>query len=359
MKEILYIAPYRQRDEWGRNSKAFLNLLLQEQDIDLVIRPVWFNHDNNYYEEQNIINEYELKKIKNKDILIQYGLPNHLNYDGTFNKNIAITHIDCNANNIGWDSHLNLFDKIIVFSEFEKQILLDSKVQTEIYNFNYPPIHSLNNNIQELNLNHLKHNFIFYTSLSTDKKSGFKELLISYLSSFDTLDNVILIVLHNENNIEKEIDDVKNLLNIYGNEDYYPNVALVNNSNEEIINYLHLNANCYIDISYNSRISQNILKAIYNQRLILLLDNYKLINEYPFYVKSNDEIISYDKRPLEGLYSGEYTWKVPSTSDLRDKLKQIFNNDNELRDIAIQKIIKLRNNIIDINKFNLKEALCI
>lgn len=359
MKNILYIAPYRQIDEWGKNSKAFLNLLLNNNNIDLTIRPVWFNHNNNYYEESNLIEKYEFKKIKNKDILIQYGLPNYLNYDGSFKKNIAITHIDCHTNNIGWDEHLNLFDKVIVFSEFEKQILLESNIKTDIFNFKYPPFYgNTNDNIKEINLGHLKNNFIFYASLSKDIKSGIKELLTSYLSSFDTLDNVILILLHNENDFEKEIDNIKNLLNIYGDHEYYPNIALINYS-DEIINYLHLNGDCYIDVSYNSRISQHTLKAIYNQKPILLLENSKIMDEYPLYVKTHDEIINYNNRPIYGLYSGEYSWKIPNTCDLRNKLKQIYYNSNNIRDIAIQKIMKLRTSIFDINQYNLEEALCI
>lgn len=360
MREILYIAPYRQKDEWGKNSKALLNLLL-EQEIDLIIRPVWFNNDNNYNEQSEIIEEYEIKKIKNNDIIIQYGLPEYLNYNGNFNENVAITHVDCNFRNIGWVDHLNLFDKVIVFSEYEKQLLLDSGLSTKIFNFKLPPFYIENNNLIELNLEHLKNHFTFYTVCSKDKRSGLKELLISYLSSFDTLDSVILIILHNEKDgvLEQQIEEIKSSLNKYAIDDYYPNIALISTTEDGIINYLHNNADCFIDTSYNTKVPYNVINALYNQRLTIMPDTYNIIEKYPLYINTNNEIITYSNPPIHGLYSGEYNWKIPNTIDLQNKLKSVFYNTNDIIEIAKQKIIKFRSSLIHNAQQSIKEFLCI
>ena len=68
MKNVLYIGPYRQNDEWGYTSKAFVNLL-SAQDIKLVIRPVWFTGEVVSLDVE-ALEPYEYNKLDSCDILI-------------------------------------------------------------------------------------------------------------------------------------------------------------------------------------------------------------------------------------------------------------------------------------------------
>ena len=56
-------------------------------------------------------------------------MPETLNYEGDFNYNIAITKVDCRIDNLSWVENLKLFDKICVFSPFEKQLLKESGIK--------------------------------------------------------------------------------------------------------------------------------------------------------------------------------------------------------------------------------------
>ena len=63
MKNVLYIGPYRQLDEWGMNSRAFAKMLSQQEGVNLVLRPVWFNQDS------HMVDIGDLSKYENKQIV--------------------------------------------------------------------------------------------------------------------------------------------------------------------------------------------------------------------------------------------------------------------------------------------------
>ena len=65
-KEVLYIGPYRQNDEWGKTSRAFLQLLLHTVK-NVVARPLYYS--NNIVELGD--NKAEHSYVKEKDMTLQ------------------------------------------------------------------------------------------------------------------------------------------------------------------------------------------------------------------------------------------------------------------------------------------------
>lgn len=347
MKNVLYVGPYRQLDEWGMTSRAFVESLARQKDINLFIRPVWFNQDNTFIDIGDLV-QYENKKlIGDKDVLIQHGIPTYLNYNGDFKQNIMVLSIDCQLNH-DWKRHVDMFDKVVVFSEYEKTLLEESKVETEICHFDRPPMFSeVSSEPFPFNFQGLK----FYTNVSLDKKAAMTEIACSYYSAFTVEDETLLVLCIPPNEaqgVEKRLEEIKHELGIYGNASYYPQVAIAPISDLKTMNFMHGQCDYYIDASYNCRVSQNALKALFFKSKPILLNTCGGLfkDEYELLIESNKELISYRTRPIQGLYSGRTDWNVPSTSHLKSLLQTAYKNPD----------ITFETKEFDENK--IKEILC-
>ena len=352
---ILYVGPYRQSDEWGYTSQAFAKLLVEQKGLEVVLRPVWFNNQDVSADIGNL-EQYEYNELETADILIQHGLPSYLNYNGKFRTNIAVTSVDCRIDNTDWVTHLNLFDKVIVFSGYEAELLKESGVTVPIHGFGFPPV-ILHPEVQDLDLKFSGTKY--YTIGSLDMKSGLRETIAAYLSSFSILDSTILIVLTNDSApIETEINNIKSHLGIFNNPQHYPHIALINNTEIPLVNYVHGYADFYIDVSYNARTSQNTLKAIVNNSLPIMLDTCTgLMPGYPFVVDSHEEVSIYPNRPLQTLYSGEFNWRVPRMSDLRSVFQSTYNMTDEQKEQESQRMAGFRSKMFELPRKWLEIAL--
>jgi hypothetical protein len=318
---VFYIGPYRQTDSWGTTSRNYLKFLSKHADV--VARPIYYSSVQASAEIEPELQELESKQLEERDVIIQHGLPYNLVYDGSFNTNIAVTSVSSQINNTSWVTNLNLFDKIIVFSETEKNMLIESGVKTEIYAFGFPPNYESSFEVTQLPITS-QGKTIFYATGSTESSiSGLKEVLVSYLTGFSVVDNVMLIVFSEQQDLGNVIDQMKKDLGVYEKESHYPTVGVVNNTQQSIINYAHKFFQCFIDVSYGGLPDANTLKATTLNKIVMTLDNNKLYSDdYDFYVSSQEEVIQHQgPRPMKGLFSGEFTWQVPNTSSLRRKMR--------------------------------------
>ena len=103
---VFFVGPYRQSDNWGKVSRSFLRLLHSQENVDVVSRPIFYNI-NSTVKDIGVLESGEHKKLSERDILIQFGLPITFVYDGTFKKNIAVTMVESKVENIGWTTSLN------------------------------------------------------------------------------------------------------------------------------------------------------------------------------------------------------------------------------------------------------------
>lgn len=329
MKNVLYIGPYRQLDEWGMNSRAFAKMLSQQEGVNLVLRPVWFNQDSHMVDIGDL-SKYENKQIVGeKNVLIQHGIPSFLNYDGSFEKNIAVLSVDCKLNN-QWKMHLNLFDEVLVFSDYEKQLLEDSNIQTNVCGLNRPPMFD-SKEMQRFEFN--VKGLIFYTNVSLDKKSGIREIAMAYYSECSIRDDCILILCctpDNASKIEELLNEIKVELGIYSNNGFYPHVGVAPVDDIATMNFMHEKGDYYIDASYNCRISQNSMSAIRHNSKLILLETCKSLfeGEYPLLINSKEEIITYKERPIKNLYTGDSTWKVPDVVHLKSIIRKCCNKES-------------------------------
>lgn len=347
---ILYIAPYRQRDKWGRVSRELAVSLVQQMD-DICIRPLYYSTHNSLT-DIGMLSEYESKMIEEKDVLIQFGLPTHLNYNGEFKKNVAITMVDSKVDNLGWHLKLNLFDNVFVFSENQKELLIKSGVTSNISVIDTEL--QYDTTIHDMKIN-LDNKFSFYTDASPNDSSGLRETLCAFLATFSIADNATLFVFCNDGEsdaIKKSVDDTKEALGIYSDSRNYPDVAIISGKDISLMNYAHANMDCYIDVNYNKETSIHFKYATrFGKPVITTLNE---IPNYPLSVECMEQICMLRKRPMAGINSGHDSWMVPSTKSISEKMSMITSND-DIRDMCKQIILGFVNNK---EKTNLKGLLC-
>jgi len=338
MKDVLYIGPYRQNDTWGYYSKSVATLL-SNMDVNLALRPIWFTAAERAADIENL-KQYEDVRLEHFDILIQHGLPSSLSYNGRFKTNMAITKIDCNIFNIGWHETLGLFDQVIVLSEIEKQILLDSGAKYPVQNlFCCPPTLTT---AQDFEFD--VEGTTFYTRGSLDLLSGLRETLAAYLSEFTILDNVCLIIATDqEQRTQQLIEGLKNSLNIYTNKQHYPAIAVINQDNRHVMSAIHQKFTYFINMSYNSGLCEDTALAIVNNSTPIVIDTCNIAKDYCFAVDSITETMLHDQRPLPNLFSGEFTWKKPSIASLKNKLRLAYTQ--ETSDQLKEQLYMLKNKI--------------
>ena len=135
----------------------------------------------------------------------------------------------------------------------------------------------------------------------------------------------------------------------------YADIIICRSDEEKIINYAHENFECYIDVEYNSRISQDVLKALSKERTVIMMDNCNnLIKDYPFYVESVEEICLVEERPINHLYSGEFYWKKPLMKSLKEKMIQALKSDASEKEA----IINFKSTIKQLPNQKIREILC-
>lgn len=354
-KGVLFVGPYRQWDEWGKCSRAFAKNVAEHPASKLSIRPAWFNSGKELIELEGVLKKCEFSRPESLDVLIQYGLPNMLNYNGRFKKNVAVTSVDCRIDNTDWVIHLNMFDQVVVFSKYEQKLLEQSGVTSKILSFKMSPYLEVPSKIAELDI---PHRVKFYTNGSMDQKGGITQTIISYLSSgLTNRDDVILIIsTEDEKSVDESIDMIRKSLGVFQNESYYPAIGVSSPGQyQENINGLHNSCDFYIDSSYNARVGQTMLKAMKENSIVIIPDCLRDVfdYEYPFLISTDLEKCVYTQKPIVGLYSGEFSWSVPNTQSLSEKILKAYSMKEEEKEDIINK----NNKCIEGSKKEMREKI--
>jgi hypothetical protein len=211
MKNVLYIGPYRQNDTYGEISRQFINSLKISNNITSV--PIYYTGD--------IISQYhntslEKKNSINFDCMIQHCLPGDFFRNKHHGKNIGIVSIDTYdwKNNYSSIANLNTMDEIWVSSNAEKNILQKSGLKSNIKVI-YPSIDTnlvqKDNTIISLNSKY-NNTFKFYTIIDDILKDDLKSLIIAFNLAFNFYDNVSLIIKSKIKDLEKHIQEIKQLI---------------------------------------------------------------------------------------------------------------------------------------------------
>lgn len=325
--KILFIAPYRQNDEWGDSSRNYImSLLLTGHDI--TIRPIFLG-TSFVPELSKELLQAEQKKYDKYDVVIQKSLPHAIEYNGHFNKNIVICTVESIYINSGWVRRLNLMDEIWVTSNTQKEMLncsgitkpikiIGAALPTDIFTQQHEP----------LDIVEAQDTFNFYYIGEHSERSNLTSLIISFHSVFRKSDNVRLILNTgaSRNDIHNLLADIKKRLRIYKDENYYKKdviiTPLVNNKYEP---RLHTLGHCFVLPSCGEAFQKYAVNAVGFNNIALVCPSMKdFVPNSKWVIDSNLAHPCIAQSPLPDLYTGKEVWDEISTYKLGLLMKQIY-----------------------------------
>ena len=114
--KILYVGCYRDGTGWANAAQGYI-LALDKAGVEVVPRFVKLNSGFNQIPSR--IEELESNSDKDCDIVIQHVLPHHMDFNGNFDKNIALYVTETShCKNTSWPDRINLMDEAWVPNSF-------------------------------------------------------------------------------------------------------------------------------------------------------------------------------------------------------------------------------------------------
>lgn len=338
MQNILYLGPYKENNGLGKCSKRFVDALITNTDINLAIRPVFYQKPSEIlFFNNEIYSEFEENSFKYYDAVIQHGCPAMFEYHKSFGKNIGISQIETkNIGHSGWIEKINLLDEIITHSIYSVDSLMDSGTTTSIRILPEPYDLSMYSATDSQDFFTFKENkpFIFYTIGSYIPKNNIKGIILAYLLEFDKHEGTQLFIKthsysqHSDDlkrMIEYDIEMTKNVIR----KNNLPDIdILCGYLDDSDILRLHKSSNCYINCVKGDSFGSSAIEAMLSNKLVI---NTKHIGSNT-YINSQNGILV-ESSPIN-VYSDSYfdkntftiyeEWYEPNIASLRRAMRLAF-----------------------------------
>jgi hypothetical protein len=319
---ILYIGHYRENNGLGYSSRRVISSLQNIPDTNLSIRPLFLQNSNLYTSEE--IKKLEYIKYDNYDVVIQHTLPDFLEFNRHFGKNIAITEIETkNLSHTGWIEKLNMMDMVWVGSYFSKLSLTESGIRVPVVVVPEPYNRSINFKSDQNNT------FKFYTIGNFTDKKNIENILMAFFLEFNKQDDVELILkIKNikEKYINKLINQIYKILRISPNNRHVP-VIINEELNNEHMDNLHRSCDCYLDLARGSSNGSCSIEAMLHGNIAISTDNIGSVS----YVNKNNgfivdsRLIKVKSQPqygIDNIYTVHESWYDPDMDAMRSAMRQ-------------------------------------
>lgn len=339
MNNILYIGPYKDSNGYGYSSRRFIDCLSANENINLSIRPIFYNKSHVLYPlttEEYI--DYEQNSSKVYDIVIQHGYPDFFVYDSKFGRNIGISQIETkNIQRSGWREKVNLMDEMWVGSIYAKDSLLDVGCKTPIrvipepYNLSK---YSHDNLQPFFDIKDDKKPFIFYTIGQYTEKKNIKSIILAFILEFNKNDNVRLFIKTGDYNIDSaELENIIKYdihqIKMISRKFDIPDIDVMTGVLKDIdILRLHNSSDCYINsvkaddggsCAIEAKLMNNTIITTKNigSNCYFNTSNALMVNGTESYVYSND-ISNY------GIFTNSELWIEPEIDSLRKCMREAY-----------------------------------
>lgn len=329
-KKVLYIGNYKEATGWGYHCRENI-LALDAVGVDVVPRHISFG--DQLSESHPIIKMLEEKDDKDCDVVIQHTLPHLMDYDGRFEKNIAVylTETD-HFRNTCWPQRLNLMDEGWVVNSQMLESSDNSYVNIPLHIVPIPcdPT-KYQKSYKPLDIPEIKDKFVFYTICEANRRKNLEALLKAFHLEFKPNEDVSLIIKTNNYNLIKELcDHVKRGLKLYNNDVYHPEVLITDHLSEEDIMRVHATGNCFVSTSHGEAWCIPAFDAMAMGKTPICTyfggpSDYLVGSG--FLVKSYYEPVFDMVNSLPDLYVGNENWVSVNINCLRTSMRYVYSND--------------------------------
>ena len=259
--KVLYISNYKDGTGWGNAATDYI-LAMDSVGIDVVCRSISFNGEKG--EVHPRILELERKSSRHSNVCIQHLLPHMLDYNGRFEKNIALYESETsNFKSSRWTEYINTMDEAWVVNKQMSEASLSSGVESPLriiphtfdtskYDKEYKPL--------DIPYMDIENKFVFYFIGEAIRRKNIFALIKAFHLEFDVDEPVDLIIKASKGGMSdddcgkyiKELcDTAKENLKLYPSNDLYKSEFITTGflDNEKMMRF-HKTMDCFVMPSY-------------------------------------------------------------------------------------------------------------
>lgn len=336
--KVLFIGTYREVSGWGDAANKYI-MALDHVGVDVIprvirIRPEWV-------EPHPRILALENQSSHGCNIVIQNMLPHLMDFNGHFDKNIALFYTE--TNNLGrsnWVSKLNTMDELWVSSKASVECCAKSNIKKpvevipipcdpDVYTREYPSL--------ELPIS--DDTFMFYYVGEHSPKKNLQALLIAFHSEFSKNENVCLVLKVGMmgqpdqvvNSVAGQfINDIKGAMRIHDRLDaYLKEILITQRLTDEQLYALHQRGDCFVSPSCGEGWSIPAFDAASFGKPVIMARKVApqfLTDENAFLIQSHEEPVLYQHAPVRDIYTSYETWERIDIMELRKTMRLAYNN---------------------------------
>lgn len=339
--KVLYLGYYRDGTGWAKAAQNYI-LALDSVGIDVVPRYVKLNSIDAEVDEKIV--ELESHTDKNCDVVIQHLLPHHMDFNGNFDKNIAlyVTETD-SCKNTFWPERINLMDEAWVPNKFmaehtclNSKINIPHKVVPHAFDMS-----KYERGYDKLSVPETEGKFCFYYIGDFSRRKNIGCLLKAFHLEFEPNEKVSIVLKCNcpglrpdelEEKMTSLCSEVKKGLKLYGGktEMYHKEIFVCDYMSEENIMNMHNSFDCFVSASFGEAWGIPIFDAMAMGKTPICTDSHGpsfFLDGGGYLIESYQENCFGVTDTFEELYVGNENWSVPKVSGLRKCMREAFENE--------------------------------
>ena len=257
--KVLYVGNWKDGTGWAHAAQGYI-LALDAVNIDVVPRFIKLNSVDG--EVPKRILELEEQDDKNCDVIIQHVLPHMLDYNGSFDRNIAIYVTETShCNNTVWPERLNIMDETWVPNKQMVQNSYTSKICTPTHIVPHAfDMSKYQKSYAKLEIPELKDKFVFYYIGEINKRKNLGTIIKAFHLEFSREEDVALVLKahlpgrqsqESEACLKELCDNIKDGLKLYPSKNMYHNeIFLCQYLTDEQIMRIHSTCDCFVSATF-------------------------------------------------------------------------------------------------------------
>ncbi len=382
MKNILYVAPYKQTDGWGNASKQYLKSIAyacKKMGYNLQVKPIYLSNNIDFTPDPSIA-EYENNRLRSIDTIIQKALPQAICPIYPY-KNIAICVFE--QMNLGHSSYIkqvfNRMDFVLVPSRLEKETI-QPIISTPVGDISQPidleEINSLSDDIDAnpmdiISLNSKYKDYIkFYFVGSFVPRKNIINLILAFNNEFQDREKALLVIKTDKLDAQRKeiiINDLKATLsrNKHRNSITKNLVLITDNLDRQTLIRLHKACDIFVCPSKGEAFCRPLAESLALGKVPMAVE-YTGASELidpsisGFIIPSRLEMSEANPNNISLNHECELEYcSEPTILDIRKKLREAYNYYRNLSDdhkSDLSNRIKTYSNRFSIE--NIGEKLC-
>ena len=257
--KVLYLGNWRDGTGWGNAAQGYI-LSLDAAGVNVVPRHIKLN--NREVEIPERILELERRSDKDCDVVIQHVLPHHLDYNGSFDKNIAlyVTETD-HCKNTVWPERLNLMDECWIPNHDMLNNAKNSNICAPMHIVPHAcDIYKYQAEYEPLQMDIIKDKFVFYYIGEHNRRKNLMALIKAFHLEFGCDEGVALVlkahipeesVAESEKYLREMANTIKDGLKLYPQRSmYHPEIFICQYLSDVDIMRLHATCDCFVSPSF-------------------------------------------------------------------------------------------------------------